>query len=58
MRQVLVRHDALVEMVVAEHLGQVVRPRGDGASRFAVFSRATEAVTASDALHQALYAEP
>lgn len=36
MRQALVRHDALVEQVVAEHGGVVVRPRGEGDSRFAV----------------------
>jgi len=31
------RHDALIEGAVAEHDGQVVRPRGEGDSRFAVF---------------------
>src|SRR3990170_3734995 len=57
MRQALVRHDALVEQIVAEHHGHVVRPRGEGDSRFAVFARATDAVTAAAALQQALYAE-
>src|ERR687894_2645425 len=57
MRQALVRHDALVERIVAEHDGQVVRPRGEGDSRFAVFARATDAVAAAAALQQALYAE-
>jgi len=32
----LMRHDARVEQIVAEHGGHVVRPRGDGDSRFAV----------------------
>ena len=36
MRHALMRHDALVEQIVAEHGGHVVRPRGDGDSRFAV----------------------
>src|SRR5919206_2773473 len=58
MRQALVRHDALVETVVVEHGGVVVRPRGEGDSRFAVFPRATEAVAAAAALQQALHAEP
>jgi len=58
MRQALVRHDALVEQIVVEHQGQVVRPRGEGDSRFAVFSRATDAIAAAAALQQALHAEP
>src|SRR5918998_4135270 len=58
MRQALVRHDALVEEIVAEHHGHVVRPRGEGDSRFAVFSRATDAVAAAVALQQAFAAEP
>src|SRR5687767_3237771 len=58
MRQALIRHDELVEQSVAEHHGHVVRPRGEGDSRFAVFARASDAVTAAAALQQALYAEP
>ena len=58
MRHALVRHDALVERIVTEHTGYVVRPRGEGDSRFAVFARATDAVAAAAALQQALYAEP
>src|SRR5919199_4441699 len=54
----LARHDALVEGIVADHGGTVVRPRGEGDSRFAVFARATDAVTAAAALQQALAAEP
>jgi class 3 adenylate cyclase len=40
----LARHDALIEQIVAEHDGQVVRPRGEGDSRFAVFIRASDGV--------------
>jgi predicted ATPase len=58
MRAALVRHDALVEALVTEHGGVVVRPRGEGDSRFAVFARATDAVAAAAALHRALHAEP
>src|SRR5262249_19786615 len=56
MRAALVRHDALVEALVAEHGGVVVRPRGEGDSRFAVFARATDAVAAAAALQRALHA--
>jgi len=57
-RAALARHDVLIEQLVAEHDGYVVRPRGEGDSRFAVFARATDAVAAAAALQQALYAEP
>jgi class 3 adenylate cyclase len=57
-RHALVRHDALVDQLVAAHQGQVVRPRGEGDSRFAVFARATDVVAAASALQQAFYAEP
>src|ERR671938_1559741 len=57
-RAALARHDALVEGIVAAHGGVVVRPRGEGDSRFAVFARATDAVLAATAIQQALHAEP
>src|ERR687886_40877 len=57
-RVALARHDGLVEQIVVAHDGTVVRPRGEGDSRFAVFARATDAVTAAAALQQALAAEP
>src|ERR671932_2295507 len=57
-RVALARHDALVEQIVAKHAGVVVRPRGEGDSRFAVFARATDAVAAAATLQQAFYAEP
>lgn len=58
MRQALVRHDVLVEQIVAEHAGNVVRPRGEGDSRFAVFARSDDAVAAAATLQQSLHAEP
>jgi predicted ATPase/class 3 adenylate cyclase len=57
MRRTTARHDELIESIVAEHVGVVVRPRGEGDSRFAVFSRASEAVAAACAVQRALYAE-
>jgi predicted ATPase/class 3 adenylate cyclase len=54
----LVRHDQIIEEIVERHGGSVVRPRGEGDSRFAVFSRATDAVAAAAAMQQALHAEP
>jgi tetratricopeptide (TPR) repeat protein len=58
MRLALARHDAIIEEVVAEHCGTVVRPRGEGDSRFAVFSRATDGVVAACAIQRALSREP
>jgi predicted ATPase/class 3 adenylate cyclase len=57
MKAATARHDALVEEAVMRHGGTVVRPRGEGDSRFAVFARATDAVTAAAALQVALTAE-
>ena len=44
MRSALVEHDALIEFLTEQHGGVVVRPRGEGDSRFCVFRRATDAV--------------
>jgi class 3 adenylate cyclase len=41
MRLAMVRHDALIEAAVAEQDGVLVRPRGEGDSRFAAFAQAT-----------------
>jgi class 3 adenylate cyclase/DNA-binding XRE family transcriptional regulator len=54
----LARHDVLIEQLVAEHGGHVVRPRGEGDSRFAVFARASDAVVAACAVQIALVHEP
>lgn len=58
MRQALIRHDALIEACVAAHAGTVVRPRGEGDSRFAVFPRVTDAVAAACAIQRTLFSEP
>src|ERR671933_992355 len=58
MRVALARHDHLIESLVEQHQGVVVRPRGEGDSRFAVFARASDAVAAAAALQQALHEEP
>src|SRR5919112_4051803 len=54
----LVRHDTLVEDAITGHNGVVVRPRGEGDSRFAVFPLATDAVEAAIAMQRALLDEP
>jgi len=51
------RHDALIERLVAEHDGTVVRPRGEGDSRFAVFANASDAVAAGCAIQVAFARE-
>ncbi|HEY0070220.1 MAG TPA: NB-ARC domain-containing protein, partial [Chloroflexia bacterium] len=53
----LIRHDALVEDAITGHNGFVVRPRGEGDSRFAVFPLATDAVEAAVAIQKALFDE-
>jgi predicted ATPase/class 3 adenylate cyclase len=57
MRAALVQHDAIVEFLTEQHGGQVVRPRGEGDSRFCVFARATDAVAAAAAIQRALHEE-
>src|SRR5919202_557311 len=58
MRVALARHDHLIESLVQQHQGIVVRPRGEGDSRFAVFPRASDAVAAATSIQQALHDEP
>jgi predicted ATPase/class 3 adenylate cyclase len=57
MRAALSRHDALIEDQVNRHGGVLVRPRGEGDSRFVVFSRAVDALSAAAAMQQALHEE-
>src|SRR5438128_5504869 len=57
MRATLVQHDAIVEFLTGQHHGHVVRPRGEGDSRFCVFARATDAVAAAAAMQKALHEE-
>jgi class 3 adenylate cyclase len=58
MRGVMIRHDTLIEALVMEHNGTVVRPRGEGDSRFAVFAQASAAVASAAAIQEALFREP
>lgn len=57
MREALARHDALIEALTNEHGGIVVRPWGEGDSRFCVFARASDAVAAAGAIQRALHQE-
>jgi predicted ATPase/class 3 adenylate cyclase/DNA-binding CsgD family transcriptional regulator len=47
MRSAQARHDDLIERAANDYDGIVVRPRGEGDSRFAVFSHASNAVLAA-----------
>src|ERR1700704_5563822 len=58
MRRALARHDELIDNAVSAHAGVLVRPRGEGDSRFAVFGDAKDAVVAACEAQQALHAEP
>jgi predicted ATPase/class 3 adenylate cyclase len=57
MHEAMARHDALIEAQVARNSGNLVRPRGEGDSRFAVFARARDAVAAARDVQQALAAQ-
>jgi predicted ATPase len=50
MAAALARHDVILEQLVIERAGHLVRPRGEGDSRFAVFARASDAVAAACAV--------
>ena len=53
----MARHDVIVEEAVVASEGTVVKPRGEGDSRFAVFGRASDAVGAALAVVRGLDAE-
>jgi len=57
MRQAMDRHDELIDSIATEYNGFLVRPRGEGDSRFLVFERARDAVRAGLAIQQSLRAE-
>ena len=40
MHRAMMQHDAVIEKIIEENGGMLVRPRGEGDSRFAVFERA------------------
>lgn len=50
----MARHDTLIESAVSSAGGTLVRPRGEGDSRFAVFTSAPAAVDAAVAVHRSL----
>src|SRR5574341_2188630 len=52
MRAAMARHDELIESSVRQSGGVVVRPRGEGDSRFAVFQNATRAAMAAIAIQR------
>jgi len=58
MSPAMARHDAMIESAVVECGGSVVRPRGEGDSRFAVFGRARDALSAALAIQSRLLSEP
>src|SRR5688500_12099822 len=58
MRVALAAHDVLIESSAEKHAGAVVRPRGQGDSRFCVFARATDAVAAGVTIQRALEHAP
>jgi predicted ATPase/class 3 adenylate cyclase len=58
MRTALARHDEIIERVVEQYGGRVVRPRGEGDSRFAVFRSAVASVHAAARIQLALQGEP
>jgi predicted ATPase/class 3 adenylate cyclase len=57
MRQALTRHDEIIENLTEQQGGFLVRPRGEGDSRFAVFEHAIDGVTAAAAIQKALFKE-
>ena len=58
MKDAMRRHDELVEDGVTAHHGEVVRPRGEGDSRFAVFAQPEDALAGALRIQAALGAEP
>ena len=58
MRTALARHDELFDRAVAENGGELIRPRGEGDSRFAVFASAPTAVRAAVEIQRTFAATP
>jgi predicted ATPase/class 3 adenylate cyclase len=57
MRAAMRRHDGLIDETAERHSGMLVRPRGEGDSRFIVFERATDALSAAAEMQRALQSE-
>ncbi|MEK6256261.1 MAG: adenylate/guanylate cyclase domain-containing protein, partial [Chloroflexota bacterium] len=53
----LTRHDEIIERVVTDNNGIVVKPRGEGDSRFAVFEQAKDGVSAAALIQLLFHAE-
>ncbi|HSV40283.1 MAG TPA: adenylate/guanylate cyclase domain-containing protein [Nocardioidaceae bacterium] len=58
MSPAMARHDEIIDSEVVECGGSVVRPRGEGDSRFAVFGRAADALAAALGIQTRLLSEP
>ena len=58
MSPAMARHDEIIDSAVVECGGSVVRPRGEGDSRFAVFGRAADALAAALGIQTRLLSEP
>lgn len=54
---VMAQHDEIIEEAVERSHGVIVRPRGEGDSRFAVFGLARDAILAAAAIQSALQAQ-
>ena len=54
MRKALARLDEIFEETAGTHHGVIVRPRGEGDSRFVVFAQAEDGVCAAVAIQQRL----
>jgi predicted ATPase/class 3 adenylate cyclase len=57
MKLTLARHDALIAASIEQFEGILIKSKGEGDSAFAVFSRATDAVAAVDAIQRQLHQE-
>ncbi|TAK25003.1 MAG: adenylate/guanylate cyclase domain-containing protein [Chloroflexota bacterium] len=56
MRVALARHDAIIEQAAVAHNGHIVKPRGEGDSRFLVFAQPIDAIRAAAAIQRGLAA--
>jgi predicted ATPase/class 3 adenylate cyclase/tetratricopeptide (TPR) repeat protein len=57
MAKALASHDEIIADAVQRFDGTLLKPRGEGDSTFAVFARATDALSCSDAMQRAFSAE-
>ena len=57
MRRTIARHDALLRTIIERRGGSVIRTKGEGDSAFAVFARASDAISAATEVQRALVVE-